>query len=55
VGKNLPTSLVERVTVHLTEYDGTDAVLIADKTTPTSEDPRATPHGSSDARDGVRG
>src|SRR5687768_17531635 len=32
VGKNLPTSLVERVTVHLTEYDGTDAVLIADKT-----------------------
>jgi pyrimidine operon attenuation protein/uracil phosphoribosyltransferase len=32
VGKNLPTSLVERVTVHLTEYDGTDAVLIADET-----------------------
>jgi len=31
VGKNLPTSLVERVTVHLTEYDGEDAVLIADK------------------------
>jgi pyrimidine operon attenuation protein / uracil phosphoribosyltransferase len=31
VGKNLPTSLVERVTVHLTEYDGQDAVLIADK------------------------
>ncbi|MEU4605870.1 bifunctional pyr operon transcriptional regulator/uracil phosphoribosyltransferase PyrR [Kribbella sp. NPDC023972] len=34
VGKNLPTSLVERVTVHLTEYDGEDAVLIADKATP---------------------
>ena len=33
VGKNLPTSLVERVTVHLTEYDAEDAVLIADKTT----------------------
>jgi pyrimidine operon attenuation protein/uracil phosphoribosyltransferase len=33
VGKNLPTSLIERVTVHLTEYDGADAVLIADKTT----------------------
>ncbi|MGW1344975.1 bifunctional pyr operon transcriptional regulator/uracil phosphoribosyltransferase PyrR [Kribbella sp. NPDC002412] len=32
VGKNLPTSLVERVTVHLTEYDDQDAVLIADKT-----------------------
>jgi pyrimidine operon attenuation protein / uracil phosphoribosyltransferase len=32
VGKNLPTSLVERVTVHLTEYDAEDAVLIADKT-----------------------
>lgn len=28
VGKNLPTSLVERVTVQLTEHDGTDAVLI---------------------------
>jgi pyrimidine operon attenuation protein/uracil phosphoribosyltransferase len=28
VGKNLPTSLVERVTVQLTEYDGADAVLI---------------------------
>ncbi|MEV5968283.1 bifunctional pyr operon transcriptional regulator/uracil phosphoribosyltransferase PyrR [Kribbella sp. NPDC051952] len=34
VGKNLPTSLAERVTVHLTEYDGTDAVLIADTNTP---------------------
>src|SRR5215472_2018379 len=32
VGKNLPTSLAERVTVHLTELDGEDAVLIADKT-----------------------
>ena len=31
VGKNLPTSLIERVTVHLTEYDGDDAVVIADK------------------------
>ncbi|HEY9266847.1 bifunctional pyr operon transcriptional regulator/uracil phosphoribosyltransferase PyrR [Kribbella sp. NPDC050459] len=31
VGKNLPTSLVERVTVHLDEFDGEDAVLIADK------------------------
>ncbi len=28
VGKNLPTALVERVSVHLTEYDETDAVLI---------------------------
>jgi pyrimidine operon attenuation protein / uracil phosphoribosyltransferase len=28
VGKNLPTSLVERVSVHLTEYDGDDAVII---------------------------
>jgi pyrimidine operon attenuation protein/uracil phosphoribosyltransferase len=28
VGKNLPTSLVERVAVQLTEYDGVDAVLI---------------------------
>ncbi|MFG1819882.1 bifunctional pyr operon transcriptional regulator/uracil phosphoribosyltransferase PyrR [Kribbella sp. NPDC049174] len=37
VGKNLPTSLVERVTVHLTEYDGTDAVLIADKTPSTDK------------------
>lgn len=47
VGKNLPTSLVERVTVHLTEYDGTDAVLIGDKTT-TSEEPRGIAHTSSD-------
>ncbi len=29
VGKNLPTSLVERVTVQLTEYDESDAVVIA--------------------------
>jgi pyrimidine operon attenuation protein / uracil phosphoribosyltransferase len=28
VGKNLPTALVERVSVHLTEYDDEDAVLI---------------------------
>jgi pyrimidine operon attenuation protein / uracil phosphoribosyltransferase len=28
VGKNLPTSLAERVRVHLTENDGDDAVLI---------------------------
>jgi pyrimidine operon attenuation protein/uracil phosphoribosyltransferase len=28
VGKNLPTSYRERVTVHLTECDGEDAVLI---------------------------
>jgi pyrimidine operon attenuation protein/uracil phosphoribosyltransferase len=54
VGKNLPTSLAERVTVHVTEYDGADAVLIADRTTPASEDPRARADGSSDARDGVR-
>jgi pyrimidine operon attenuation protein/uracil phosphoribosyltransferase len=32
VGKNLPTSLAERVTVRLTEYDETDAVLISDLT-----------------------
>ena len=30
VGKNLPTSLSERVRVLLTEYDGRDEVLIAD-------------------------
>ncbi len=29
VGKNLPTSLVERVEVLLSEYDGTDAVVIS--------------------------
>jgi pyrimidine operon attenuation protein/uracil phosphoribosyltransferase len=32
VGKNLPTSQAERVTVQLTEYDDADAVLIADRT-----------------------
>jgi pyrimidine operon attenuation protein/uracil phosphoribosyltransferase len=30
VGKNIPTSLVERVSVRLTEYDGTDEVVLAD-------------------------
>lgn len=30
VGKNLPTALVERVSVHLTEYDEADAVLIGE-------------------------
>ena len=30
VGKNLPTSLEEKVFVHLAEFDGDDAVLIAD-------------------------
>jgi pyrimidine operon attenuation protein/uracil phosphoribosyltransferase len=29
VGKNLPTSLVESVRVHLDEFDGEDAVLIS--------------------------
>jgi len=29
VGKNLPTSLVEKVSVRLTEFDGTDAVVIS--------------------------
>ncbi|TDO48583.1 pyrimidine operon attenuation protein/uracil phosphoribosyltransferase [Kribbella sp. VKM Ac-2527] len=38
VGKNLPTSLIERVTVHLTEYDGDDAVVIADKPADKSGD-----------------
>jgi pyrimidine operon attenuation protein / uracil phosphoribosyltransferase len=32
VGKNLPTSLVENVTVRLHEIDGTDGVVIADST-----------------------
>src|SRR5689334_21133229 len=31
VRKNLPTSLLERVTAHLSEYDDADAVIIADK------------------------
>jgi pyrimidine operon attenuation protein/uracil phosphoribosyltransferase len=30
VGKNIPTSVVERVSVHLTEYDDTDEVVLAD-------------------------
>ena len=29
VGKNLPTSLVEKVAVHLEEYDGLDDVTIS--------------------------
>lgn len=30
VGKNLPTSRTERVTVHLAEHDGEDAVIISE-------------------------
>jgi pyrimidine operon attenuation protein / uracil phosphoribosyltransferase len=30
VGKNIPTSLVERVSVRLTEYDGVDEVVLED-------------------------
>jgi len=30
VGKNIPTSLVERVSVRLTEYDGADEVVLED-------------------------
>lgn len=33
VGKNLPTSLAENVSVQVSELDGADAVLIADRTT----------------------
>ena len=35
VGKNLPTSLTERVSVLLTEYDGRDEVLITDAEDPS--------------------
>ena len=37
VGKNLPTSLVEKVSVHLEEFDGSDAVVISGGTTPDEE------------------
>jgi pyrimidine operon attenuation protein/uracil phosphoribosyltransferase len=30
VGRNLPTSIGQRVTVHLAEVDGTDEVLLED-------------------------
>ncbi len=30
VGKNIPTSLTERVSVHLVEYDGLDEVVLSD-------------------------
>src|SRR4051794_9780070 len=41
VGKNLPTSLVESVRVHLDEFDGEDAVLISlgDASSPGSSGP----------------
>ena len=38
VGKNLPTSLVESVRVHLEEFDGEDAVTISAVPTTTRED-----------------
>jgi pyrimidine operon attenuation protein/uracil phosphoribosyltransferase len=37
VGKNLPTSLVESVQVHVAEYDGEDAVTIVGEV-PTDEE-----------------
>ncbi len=40
VGKNIPTSKSEKVLVHLTEHDGTDAVLIAGVAGPASEESR---------------
>jgi pyrimidine operon attenuation protein/uracil phosphoribosyltransferase len=42
VGKNLPTSLVEKVSVHLEEFDGEDSVTIeglaTDAATPAAEE-----------------
>jgi pyrimidine operon attenuation protein/uracil phosphoribosyltransferase len=38
VGKNLPTSLVEKVSVRLGEFDGTDAVVISGDTVPGKEE-----------------
>ena len=38
VGKNLPTSLVEKVSVRLEEFDGTDAVLISGGVTEGTEE-----------------
>ncbi len=38
VGKNLPTSLVEKVSVRLEEFDGTDAVVISGGTVPGEEE-----------------
>ena len=38
VGKNLPTSLVEKVSVRLEEFDGTDAVVISGGALPGEEE-----------------
>jgi len=38
VGKNLPTSLVEKVSVRLEEFDGSDAVVISGGTVPGEEE-----------------
>jgi pyrimidine operon attenuation protein/uracil phosphoribosyltransferase len=38
VGKNLPTSLVEKVSVRLEEFDGTDAVVISGGAVPGEEE-----------------
>ncbi len=38
VGKNLPTSLVEKVSVHLAEFDDEDAVLISGGAATSEED-----------------
>ena len=41
VGKNLPTSLTERITVHLDEVDGIDAVWLEDLGAPAVTDLRS--------------
>jgi pyrimidine operon attenuation protein/uracil phosphoribosyltransferase len=38
VGKNLPTSLVEKVSVRLEEFDGADAVIISGGAVPGQEE-----------------
>lgn len=57
VGKNLPTSLRETVTVRLTEFDGEDAVLIGPATRRVSTDTAAAPDGAegTDRADGTGG
>ncbi len=46
VGKNVPTSRLEKVQVRLEEVDGTDAVVILDVPEVPDRDARPTPHGA---------
>jgi pyrimidine operon attenuation protein/uracil phosphoribosyltransferase len=53
VGKNLPTSLRERVSVHLQEIDGTDEVVLSDGTEVGTDAAEAAGSADATSKEGV--